>query len=245
MASANVRPMRALAFRKLYLLPEWFSFRDELLELDHNRCRDCHREAGPGVVLQVHHKTYVTGRMPWDYSYEDCETLCRRCHAVKHKKIAPFNGWDYVDDEDLEELCGECEYCGNHIRYVYYIEHQHWFPLAVGENCCENLTTGELAPNGRESMTRFASRRQRFASSDRWQDCGGQLLISQRGIQVAVEPIESAFRLKFDDIAGKLRFQTPLDAKRHAFQILDSRVVQEFLSGRQNRPHSVSSDLGK
>lgn len=231
---ANRQQSRAPVFKSLYARPEWLAFRREMLELDGYRCRECKRAAGTGVVLQVHHLLYVHGRMPWEYAYEECETLCRRCHAVKHQKVMPFSGWEYVDDEDLEDLCGECEYCGTDLRYVYYIQHPNWFPLAVGTDCCDFLTSSELAPNGRESMTRFASRRQRFATSERWQDCGGRLLIKQRGMQITVEPINNQFRLRFEEFTGRMEFPTPLDAKRHAFLVVDNRSVQEFL--KRSRP---------
>lgn len=35
-------------------------------------------------ILQVHHKKYIKGRMPWDYENEDLITLCKNCHKTIH-----------------------------------------------------------------------------------------------------------------------------------------------------------------
>ena len=34
--------------------------------------------------LQVHHKKYIDGLMPWEYENELLESLCSGCHKKEH-----------------------------------------------------------------------------------------------------------------------------------------------------------------
>jgi 5-methylcytosine-specific restriction endonuclease McrA len=43
--------------------------------------------------LQVHHKKYIDGLMPWEYDNDTLESLCSTCHKKEHnikpkKKVA-------------------------------------------------------------------------------------------------------------------------------------------------------------
>lgn len=84
-----------------YRNEEWLKFRKEVIELDGNRCAICGRSELEDIVLQVHHKNYVSGKLPWEYSYKDCETLCKGCHAREHGLICPNFGWEFVGEDDL------------------------------------------------------------------------------------------------------------------------------------------------
>ncbi|MBL1232819.1 MAG: HNH endonuclease [Flavobacteriales bacterium] len=75
----------------LYNRKEWKEYRDNVIESDGGKCVRCGRPDGE-VVLQVHHKIYLTGKLPWEYGTENCETLCKGCHAAEHGIIQPKIG---------------------------------------------------------------------------------------------------------------------------------------------------------
>src|ERR1019366_1190456 len=128
-----------------YKNDQWKIFREEVIELDGNACRRCHRSQQDGAIFQLHHLIYISGKKPWEYRYEDCETLCKGCHSAEHGLTRPKTGWSYYGDEDLGDLCGVCDCCGTDIRYVFYVHHPLWEPMGVGTFCCDHLTGTEFA----------------------------------------------------------------------------------------------------
>nr|VFK49489.1 MAG: hypothetical protein BECKTC1821D_GA0114238_10796 [Candidatus Kentron sp. TC] len=133
-----------------YRSNRWIEFREELIELDGGACVRCGRRRDDGAVLQVHHKEYLKGKAPWEYPFGFFETLCRRCHAEEHGKIRPESGWEYVGEDDLGGLYGNCERCATEIRYVFFVQHPKWEPMAVGTICCDDLTGTKLASDKRK-----------------------------------------------------------------------------------------------
>jgi 5-methylcytosine-specific restriction endonuclease McrA len=64
-----------------YLMaPQWQAKRDEVLERDWHMCQKCMSSRN----LQVHHKAYIVGRLPWEYDNQYLITLCGPCHAYFH-----------------------------------------------------------------------------------------------------------------------------------------------------------------
>ncbi len=135
----------------LYTKIEWKEFRDNVIESDGYKCTICGRDSTE-VTLQVHHKIYIEDKLPWEYGLENCETMCKGCHAAEHGIIKPKFGWKYVGEDDLEDLSGTCENCGASIRFVHVIYHAKWGFLDVGTLCCDNLTDTEIASNKRETQ---------------------------------------------------------------------------------------------
>jgi len=103
-----------------YRSKNWKVFPAEVFRLDNHTCTMCGRSAAlGGLVLQVHHKRYLPGHKPWEYPYDLCSTMCKGCHAAEHGIVAPRVGWTHCGWDDLGGLDGECELCGNEIRYVF------------------------------------------------------------------------------------------------------------------------------
>jgi len=123
----------------------WKLFRREVIEMDGGRCSQCGREQGQDTILQVHHRRYISGKMPWEYECNDCYTLCKGCHAMFHGKIRPSFGWECLGEHDLGDLTGNCEYCGTALRFEYFVQHPNWEPMTVGANCCDNLSNSCIA----------------------------------------------------------------------------------------------------
>lgn len=78
--------------------PEWASKRKKLfLSLG----RKCSRSGcGVSISLQIHHKTYTLGKLPWEYPLENFEVLCEKHHCEAH-------GNSYVQNK--------CRNCGKDI----------------------------------------------------------------------------------------------------------------------------------
>ena len=213
-----------------YQRQEWRRFRAEVIELDGGVCVKCKRGPLEGAVLQVHHKEYLPGRMPWEYPYELCETLCKGCHAGEHGLVRPFSNWVCVGQDDLGDVSGECELCGNGIRHVFFLQHEKWPALEVGETCCDHLTDTTVASDYMDSVRRISARRTRFVRSPRWKQFGSSSVkLSQMGATVMVEPSGVEFRLCVNGTHGKQRFLSIEDAKGKAFDLFEDGRMEAFL----------------
>lgn len=220
-----------------YRSKEWRDFRASIILLDGDMCVVCGRRECDGVTLHVHHKTYHRGRLPWEYSRQDCETLCAGCHAAHHGKIPPKVGWEFAGYEDLGEPIGTCEICGQDIRHSFLISHPNWSPLEVGETCCDNLTCTEIASNHMESIRRFNDRRKRFVESPRWNRFrSGHEFLCQDQIFIEVRQLPEGFQIRMNGTKGKQLFNDVIAAKARAFDVLESVDHAEFIAKVRRRP---------
>lgn len=219
-----------------YHRKDWQKYRKEVIELDGNVCVRCKRGPLQGAVLQVHHKEYLLGKLPWEYPYELCETLCKGCHAGEHGIIMPFRGWVCIGYDDLGEPTGECEVCGKSIRYVFFVQHDKWPSLEVGETCCDHLTDTTAAGDHMDSVRRLESRKKRFIESTRWKpDDNGAWRIHQKGATLVIEPVDHNYRLIANNTKGRRRFPTILDAKAFAFDLLENGKLEAFLARQKHK----------
>lgn len=219
-----------------YAKQQWKIFRSEVIELDGGLCRRCQRGLEHGKKLQVHHMHYSPGKMPWEYSYDACETLCQGCHAAEHGIIPPAVGWDYLGDEDLGDLSGTCDYCGTELRYVFHIVHAHWEPMGVGTDCCDKLTQTTMASELMGSINRYRSRKERFASSARWIQNKHISSIRQKNIKVEILALSNGFQIRMNGYSGKRTFPTDSDAKNAAFDVIENGDAEAYLSKKSKRP---------
>jgi 5-methylcytosine-specific restriction endonuclease McrA len=81
-------PLKHGGYKEALFKIEWKNKRQEILQRDNNKCRNC----GTGEDLQVHHRQYhfnsELGRFvePWEYSNPLLVTLCKKCHGLGHTK---------------------------------------------------------------------------------------------------------------------------------------------------------------
>jgi len=68
-------------YQKLLEEKEWKDRRLQILIRDNNRCVLC----GSTDNLNVHHKYYVYGCLPWEYEDKALVSLCQDCHFNIHK----------------------------------------------------------------------------------------------------------------------------------------------------------------
>lgn len=210
--------------KRLYRDKKWIDFREEVFEMDSYACVKCGR-ANPEVVLQVHHKQYQHGRPPWEYPPALCETLCKGCHAREHGEIRPNEGWALYADDDLGGLYGECECCGTSLRYVFYIHHDKWEPLAVGTICCDSLTGTTEATEYRKRL----ERRKRFISSKRWKYSPIGLCIKQgRSLEIEIRTDGRGFRIYMNSIRGNKIFESENSAKAFVFDMIEKGKAHAF-----------------
>ena len=214
--------------KKQYRVRQWAVFREEIIELDGGRCVRCGRSRHDGVVLQVHHKQYLKEKAPWEYPFSLCETLCKGCHGQEHGVVRPDSGWDYFGDEDLGDLSGQCELCGTDIRYVFFVQHPKWEPLAVGTDCCDNLIRTKIATERRK----FADRLGRFLNSARWQRKGYSHCITQKQIVIQIIPHAGGYRIHMNATKGRKVYSDLDTAKARVFNFIESGEADSFFASK-------------
>lgn len=102
-----------IPYEALLSTHEWLGRRAAILHRDDRRCVDCESAVaadGSRLVLQVHHKYYVRGQLPWDYPDEALATLCLACHRTRHEKeLVPV--YDSINGKLVRVNCWPCIRC--------------------------------------------------------------------------------------------------------------------------------------
>lgn len=78
------RTKQSDAYSEILKDPRWQKRRLEIMSRDCWTCQECGCGLYDGVPLNVHHKLYHSGIMPWEYSDDELVTLCDRCHKKQH-----------------------------------------------------------------------------------------------------------------------------------------------------------------
>jgi 5-methylcytosine-specific restriction endonuclease McrA len=75
----------AIMTRKQYYIllqdQRWKNKASFIRKRDHHTCCRCGKKSHR---LQVHHKKYIKGLMPWEYDNSLLESLCSTCHKKEH-----------------------------------------------------------------------------------------------------------------------------------------------------------------
>lgn len=66
---------------------QWREFAKSVRRQRGNYCELCKRG---GLITQVHHWCYDSGREPWDYDIQDVVVLCEGCHKALHEHLNNF-----------------------------------------------------------------------------------------------------------------------------------------------------------
>lgn len=213
---------------KFYRSKQWQEFRSQVLDADDNRCCKCDRTKKGNVVLQVHHKRYVTGRKPWEYPLCDVQTLCRGCHGAVHRFWPPKTDWDYLFEMDRIGEGVECDLCGRELRYVHMVWHPDWGELEVGEGCAATLTQRGRQDNDDDETQRFET----FRHRRHWdiQDRIAQRIHLGVLIQI-IQRSDDRWCISMNGATSVLKsFSSCELAQRHAHDALLSGKADEWLS---------------
>ncbi|WP_374091069.1 hypothetical protein [Methylomicrobium lacus] len=217
-----------MSVKNQYRSNRWVEFREKRIKLDEGACVRCGKTREQGAVLQVHHKEYWSGKAPWEYPFELCETLCKGCHAEEHGEIPPRSGWEYVGEEDLGGLYGTCDLCYSALRYVFFVQHPKWEPMGVGTVCCDNLTGTQIASDKRK----YENRLKQFIKSKQWRVEADGHRITRDKIAIQVVPVEGGYRLKMNSTEGKNIYPSLNAAKTKAFEFVESGEAEGFFAKR-------------
>ncbi len=68
----------------------WQKKRLEVMNRDKWTCRCC-GVSGDGVVFNVHHAYYESGKAPWEYPTDSLVTWCESCHKLMHGVLRKIN----------------------------------------------------------------------------------------------------------------------------------------------------------
>lgn len=71
-------------YKKRLLDPRWQKMRLEILNRDEFTCQSC---GDSESTLHVHHRYYISGNMPWEYSPKALITLCYSCHDMETQEL--------------------------------------------------------------------------------------------------------------------------------------------------------------
>lgn len=77
-------PAKRKTYRELLLDPRWQRRRLECLEAAGFRCQRCRHT---DKTLNVHHRRYYGGRLPWEYTDAQLIVLCDDCHELQHLPV--------------------------------------------------------------------------------------------------------------------------------------------------------------
>ena len=144
----------------------------------------------------------------------------------------PKFGWEYIGYQDLGDLCGICENCNNALRHAFYVYHENWGIIEVGEYCCDALTDSVIASNQMESQKRFESRKERFLRSKRWIVEKDVYKIRQNIFDIEITKINSNFMINVSNIStmkSKKFYNSLEEAKSIIFDAIELGKLFDYM----------------
>jgi len=80
-------------YKELLRRPQWLRKRAKIIELYKRTCQHCRKVTD---FLTIHHRYYVSGRMPWQYPDWALIPVCdQACHWILHEKAKDtFAEWE-------------------------------------------------------------------------------------------------------------------------------------------------------
>lgn len=149
----------------------------------------------------------------------------------------PSRDWDFIGEDDLGSLDGECEYCGKELRYTHMVTHPNWGTMIVGAQCCDKLTESTIGSESHVGFLNYVSRRKTFIDSRKWKSTkSGEFSIERAGIIVKIAPTaDHKYRLEFDEAKAKTIYESKIDAQICAFDLIESGAAESYLIDRRQR----------
>lgn len=204
-----------------YSSVEWKAYRSACLEKVGHRCEICHRDC-KSVCLQVHHPHYNNIAMPWEYSMDFVQVICKGCHAVEHGIIKPLSGWTLIrSDWEEGEPSGEtwCAHCGTSMKWHNDLYHCDWGVITVGYDCAAKLGNRKAW-----ELRKLYLAARTFVNSPRWKRTSRGYIYKSKRVFI-LKRNETDYRLKIRGQWGRMRYGTLDDAKRKSFEVLAKDIV--------------------
>lgn len=74
------------------------------------------------IYLNMHHKYYIKGKLPWEYSDSALLTVCHKCHSEIHEKeIIRVYDNENLNNFEVKKNCIKCNGTGYLEEYRYYL----------------------------------------------------------------------------------------------------------------------------
>lgn len=114
-------PIDSIVYGKLLECFEWKYKRFKILVRDKFTCADCNEKKDH---LQVHHKYYLKGFLPWEIEDTELIALCRNCHKKRHENenIAVYqkvNNQLILSEHSFFYYCYRCQGTGYLPQYKH------------------------------------------------------------------------------------------------------------------------------
>lgn len=125
-----------MSYADLLRDPRWQKKRLEVLNRAEFTCEQCEDSDS---TLHVHHRYYVRGRKPWEYSDDALQCLCETCHKRVTEELA-----------ELQRLAGEAwssdrQMAIGYLRVRHHISIDNW-------DASLRLTSAELAMGAADAV---------------------------------------------------------------------------------------------
>jgi hypothetical protein len=210
----------------LYRKKEWKELRLAAIEHVGELCEACGKTSKSGATLQLHHKKYISGRLPWEYSFSELSVLCKGCHAEIHGKIFATSNWAVQGDpNDLGELSGNCDFCGTELRFEHFISHELWGDMTVGTNCADFLCETKDATAQRKLL----ERKSRFFNPKKWIiSLPGISETKRRGLEIKLKTEPAGIVIEINGHRGKKLHHSENEAKEALFAKLENDEIPAY-----------------
>lgn len=210
----------------LYRKKEWKELRLAAIEHAGGLCEACGKTSASGATLQLHHRKYIRGRLPWEYSFAELSVLCKGCHAEIHGIIFATSNWEVQGEpHDLGDLSGDCDFCGTELKFEHFVSHELWGNMTVGTNCADFLSETKNATTQRKLL----ERKSRFFSPQKWTNSTPEFLeTKRRGFEIKIKSEPTGFLIEINGRLGKIRYQSVDDAKEALFAKFENGQIPAF-----------------
>ena len=108
-------------YEELLQKQRWKRKREIILNRDSHKCVICQSNDN----LNVHHKYYEIGKLPWEYTSDSLYTLCQHCHHLFHEAFKPLVYTRDENDRLLRMELTPCYRCNGVGRLPEYSHVKH------------------------------------------------------------------------------------------------------------------------
>jgi hypothetical protein len=153
---------------------------------------------------------------------------------LKSPPQCPTVGWQWLRAQDLHDTPGckpgknkRCEFCGQEkVQFVHYLSHPDCKRiLAVGRKCAKILSGDPRVEATERYLCDRAQRKADFIHHKGWRPSAqGNFWIEYQGRHIVVVSYRHGpFKLRIDDVTGKLFFKNAVAAMGKAFDVLEEK----------------------